>query len=123
MLLAEVHVGGAGALHQGPAEAATLLFGADHGSPNGGDPKWLLEHEPGGQQDQLTRFRSEVKTPPAEKRGRTGKWSTYLCYLSKGVGGWDALVTMDAVPWNGVRTLWRRVARRHVGWGGCRQGA
>lgn len=46
VLLAEVRVGGAGALHQGPAEAATLLFGADHGSPNGGDPKWLLEHEP-----------------------------------------------------------------------------
>lgn len=48
MLPAEVRVGGAGALRQGPAEAATSLFGADHGSPSGGDPKWLLEREPGG---------------------------------------------------------------------------
>lgn len=54
---------------------------------------------------------------------RNGSLNMSLCYLSKGVGGWDALVAMDAVPRNGVRTLWRRVAWWHVGWGGCRQGA
>lgn len=45
-----------------------------------------------------------------------------LCNLSQRVGGGDPLVTVDAVALDGVRPLWRCVARGHVGWGGCRQG-
>lgn len=48
-----------------------------------------------------------------------GGATPYLRYLSEGVRLWDSLVAVDAVALNGERALWRRVALRHVGWGGC----
>lgn len=50
VFLAEVRVGGAGALSLGPAEgaAATSLTEADHGPLSGGDLTWLPVHGPEG---------------------------------------------------------------------------
>lgn len=60
VLLAEVRVGGAGALSLGPAEgvAATSLTGADHGPLSGGDLTWLPVHGPEGQEIDQAKFRT-----------------------------------------------------------------
>lgn len=48
--------------------------------------------------------------------------TTYLRYLSQGIRVGDALVAVDAVTLDRIGALRGRVARRHVGRGGGRQG-
>lgn len=122
MLLAEVRAGGAGALSRGPAEegaAATSLTGADRGSPSGGALTWLPVHVPERGEKTLSNTCQNDHISMLNLCFVRQVLHPYLCYLPQGIRWWDSLVAVDAVALNGVRALWGRVARRHVGLVGC----